>query len=101
MKAEYPNQLDYIGVVSLGNLFTMIASEGVEGSSTPWTCLDWAEPGSAGENTCNELDWSSGYDVRLTRGRSPVQSWDEVFFAPPVGFANFVHMCLGTLRLGV
>ena len=23
--------------------------------------------------------WSSGYDVRLTRGRSPVQSWDAVF----------------------
>ena len=25
--------------------------------------------------------WSSGYDVRLTRGRSPVQSWDAVFFS--------------------
>ena len=23
--------------------------------------------------------WSSGDDVRLTRGRSPVQSWDAVF----------------------
>ena len=26
-----------------------------------------------------EQHWSSGYDVRLTRGRSPVQSWDAVF----------------------
>ena len=24
------------------------------------------------------LRWSSGYDARLTRERSPVQSWDEV-----------------------
>ena len=24
------------------------------------------------------LHWSSGYDARLTRERSPVQSWDEV-----------------------
>ena len=24
--------------------------------------------------------WSSGYDVRLTRGTSPVQSWDAVIF---------------------
>ena len=24
--------------------------------------------------------WSSGYDVRLTRGRSPVQSWDAVLY---------------------
>ena len=28
----------------------------------------------------HRLHWSSGYDVRLTRGRSPVQSWDAVFF---------------------
>ncbi len=27
------------------------------------------------------LHWSSGYDARLTRERSPVQSWDEVFIA--------------------
>ena len=26
------------------------------------------------------LHWSSGYDARLTRERSPVQSWDEVLF---------------------
>ena len=26
------------------------------------------------------LRWSSGYDARLTRERSPVQSRDEVFF---------------------
>ena len=25
------------------------------------------------------LRWSSGYDARLTRERSPVQAWDEVF----------------------
>ena len=27
---------------------------------------------------CLTLRWSSGYDARLTRERSPVQSWDEV-----------------------
>ena len=27
-----------------------------------------------------ELRWSSGYDARLTRERSPVQSWDGVLF---------------------
>ena len=26
------------------------------------------------------LRWSSGYDARLTRERSPVQSWDGVIF---------------------
>jgi hypothetical protein len=30
--------------------------------------------------------WSSGYDVRLTRGRSPVQSWDAVLFFGFVGW---------------
>ena len=35
--------------------------------------------------------WSSGYDVRLTRGRSPVQSWDAVLF---------VRMVLTGLRCG-
>ena len=28
--------------------------------------------------TFAELRWSSGYDARLTRERSPVQSWGEV-----------------------
>ena len=27
-----------------------------------------------------QLRWSSGYDARLTRERSPVQSRDEVFY---------------------
>ena len=26
----------------------------------------------------SKLRWSSGYDARLTRERSPVQSWDRV-----------------------
>jgi hypothetical protein len=30
-------------------------------------------------HTLTSLRWSSGYDARLTRERSPVQSWDEVF----------------------
>ena len=29
-------------------------------------------------STFARLRWSSGYDARLTRERSPVQSWDEV-----------------------
>ena len=28
----------------------------------------------------SEHHWSSGYDARLTRERSPVQSWDDVNF---------------------
>ena len=32
-------------------------------------------------NSTQRLHWSSGYDARLTRERSPVQSWDEVLFS--------------------
>ena len=32
--------------------------------------------------------WSSGYDVRLTRGRSPVQSWDDVVFVNYIFVGN-------------
>ena len=38
--------------------------------------------------------WSSGYDVRLTRGRSPVQSWDAVslsFFSVIAGANGFLE----------
>ena len=31
-----------------------------------------------GRSSGHQLRWSSGYDARLTRERSPVQSWDEV-----------------------
>ena len=49
-------------------------------------------PGSSGAyvlqslQLCAAQHWSSGYDVRLTRGRSPVQSWDEVFTAVFLAF---------------
>ena len=32
------------------------------------------------KSSSTELRWSSGYDARLTRERSPVQARDEVFF---------------------
>jgi hypothetical protein len=38
----------------------------------------------ASQKLCQVLRWSSGYDARLTRERSPVQSWDEVFLSRAV-----------------
>ena len=38
-----------------------------------------ASPGRKRPALLEQLRWSSGYDARLTRERSPVQSWDEVF----------------------
>ena len=39
----------------------------------------------------HQLRWSSGYDARFTRERSPVQSRDEVLFFFPVGDANWAR----------
>ena len=36
----------------------------------------WCSPSRS--HPAAALHWSSGYDARLTRERSPVQSWDEV-----------------------
>ena len=39
-----------------------------------------------------KLCWSSGYDARLTRERSPVQSWDRVFVAQKFKNAKFLRL---------
>ena len=40
-----------------------------------------------------ELCWSSGYDARLTRERSPVQSWDRVLVSASFRFVFGEGVC--------
>ena len=48
-------------------------------------------------DTSKKLRWSSGYDARLTRERSPVQSRDEVvLFLPSNLLPLFVHFNVHT-----
>ena len=45
--------------------------------------------------------WSSGYDVRLTRGRSPVQSWDAVLKLLVSGVSSFRNMAWRQARRSI
>ena len=37
------------------------------------------------------LPWCSGYHIRLTRGRSPVQSWAVILLAPCIVLSRMPH----------